>query len=91
MKALPTWDDILDVANRIAATQKPDDIVAFYMADSTFRSMSDHVGRGQSMQPYIGATFGTPVHIDNGLDHMVLEGVQRDGERRRLHPEAGPS
>ena len=87
---ITTWDGLLQAAAQIAQMQKPDDIVAFYMADSTFRVVSEHVGRGQSMRSYLGAAFGLPVHIDNDLDHMALEGVQRNGERRQLHPEAVP-
>jgi hypothetical protein len=86
----PTWAGVLDAAKQIAQAQKPDDIVAFYMADSTFRIVSEHVGRGQSMRSYLGAAFGLPVHIDNDLSYMALEGVQRDGKRRRLNPTACP-
>lgn len=85
----PTWSSVLDAARRIQEAQKPDDIVAFYMAQSTFDVVKRWTSHGQSLRSMLAGRFGLPVHIDNGLDHMVLDGAQRDGTRRQLSPTTG--
>ena len=81
----PKLDDIAAAVKNLQATQRPDDIVACYMAQSTFDGVAKRVGRGQSLRSYLGATFGVPVHIDDELPYGALDGVQRDGTRRPVH------
>lgn len=87
-RSLVTWTDVLAEAKRVAALLKPDDIVAFYMHTTTWNVMKQNASHGQSLRSYLSAAFGVPVHIDDTLGFMVLEGAQRDGTRRRLFPEA---